>query len=169
MSYRPYEGPATSGPSRDVATTIRETTQDFCTAFNTGNYDHCSGFFAPDGCFMPPNHEGAQGSRAIEKTLQHFADIGYQDLRLETQRVEHSGELAMEVGRYTVSIRLDNGSTVVDRGKYLSSWRRFGAWLILANCWSSDMPALAQSPGLDKQLPEGTNETTVPPHVSRSA
>ena len=170
MSYRPYEGPApTSGSSRDVATTIRETTQDFCTAFNTGNYDQCGGFFSPDGYFMPPNHESAQGNRAIEKTLQHFADLGYQDLRLETLRIEYSGELAMEVGRYTVSIRQSNGSTVVDRGKYLIAWRRFGAWLIVANCWSSDMPAISQNASREKPFPEGEREDTISSNFPRSA
>src|SRR5438270_2938853 len=138
MSYVPYGGTA-SAPAADVVSSIREANQDLCTAFNTGNYDQCAALFAPDGCFMPPNHESAQGRKAIEHILQKFADCGYQDLRLETLRVDNSGDMAIEMGRYTVAIRQSNGTTVVDRGKYLNAWRRIGAWLKVADCWSSDL------------------------------
>jgi hypothetical protein len=46
----------------------------------------------------------------------------------------------METGRYSVAIRQSNGTTVADRGKYLKVWRRLGAWLIMADCWSSNLP-----------------------------
>jgi len=141
-SYRSYGSPVPSGPL-DVESTIRDLTQDFCTAFNTANYDHCAEMFAPDGTLMPPNHDLVQGSKAIERTLQRFADLGYEDLRRETIRVEASGDLAVEIGRYTVSIRQNNGTTVVDRGKYVNSWRRLGAWRIVTDCWSSNLPRTA--------------------------
>jgi uncharacterized protein (TIGR02246 family) len=143
-SYRQYGGPTPKGPLMDVESTIREIDQDFCTAFNTGNYDQCVALYAPDGCFMAPHNELVQGKTAIERVLRKFGDYGYENLRLEPIRVESSGDMAVEVGRYTVSIRQANGTTVVDRGKYLNAWRRFGAWLKLADCWSSDLPPMTQ-------------------------
>ena len=139
-SYRSYGGPTPMGSLIDVESTIREIDQDFCTAFNTGNYDHCAALYAPEGCFMAPHHELVQGKIAIEHALQRFGDLGYENLRLEPIRVDSSGDMAIEIGRYTVSIRQTNGTTVLDRGKYLNAWRRFGAWLKLADCWSSDLP-----------------------------
>lgn len=170
MPYRPYGSPAPqTGPLVDVGSTIRNTVQDFATAFNTGNYDHCAALFAPDGSFMPPHHEMVQGNKAIERTLLEFADRGYQDLRLETLRVDSSGDMAVEIGRYTVSIRQPNGTLVMDRGKYLNAWRRFGVWLKVADCWSSDLPAEVTKETREKQVPDAENRRILSPDVPRSA
>jgi uncharacterized protein (TIGR02246 family) len=124
----------------DVESTIRGLTQDFPTAFNTGNYDQAAVLFASDGLFMAPHREAAQGPKAIEQMLREFGELGYEDLRLETTRVDYSGDMAAEVGRYTVAVRLANGTTIADRGKFLHAWRRVGAWLMIAACWSSNLP-----------------------------
>jgi uncharacterized protein (TIGR02246 family) len=136
-----------SGPSRDAESTIRGLTQDFCTAFNTGNFDHAAALFAPEAVLMPPHREWSQGIRAIERVLQEFGDTGYESLRFDTVRVDASGDMAIESGLYTVAIR--RGSAIVsDRGKYVRAWRRLGAWLIIADCWSSNLP-LADSAQAD--------------------
>ena len=168
MSYRMYGSPASTPGQLDVGTAIRETTQDFCTAFNTGNYDHCASLFTPDGYFMPPNHELVIGTKGIERTLQRFADLGYQDLRLETIRVEHSGDMAVEVGRYSLSIRREDGTSALDRGKYLNAWHRFGAWLLIADCWSSDIPVITEA-SRGRQLPDGEKTEIIGGNVPRSA
>jgi ketosteroid isomerase-like protein len=89
---------------------------------------------------MAPHREAAQGPKAIEQVLREFGELGYEDLRLETTRVDYSGDMAAEVGRYTVAVRLANGTTIADRGKFLHAWRRVGAWLMIAACWSSNLP-----------------------------
>jgi uncharacterized protein (TIGR02246 family) len=124
----------------DVQSIIRNLTQDFVTSFNTGNYDQVAALFAEDGVFMAPHHDPAYGPKAIERLLHRIGDAGYEDLRLETSRVEAYGDLAMEIGRYTVAMRQSDGTIVADRGKYLKAWRRLGAWLIVADCWSSNLP-----------------------------
>ncbi len=127
-------------PLQDVPSTIRELTQDFATAFNTGNYDQAAGMFAADGWLMPPQRQAAQGQKPIELALRSLGEAGYQNMRLETIRVDHSGDMAVEIGRYSVAIRLANGTTVVDRGKFLQAWRRLGAWIMTVDCWNSDLP-----------------------------
>jgi len=141
--YRPYGNSLPSSNSfLDVESSIRGLSQDFCTAFNTGNYDQVTALFAMDGLFMPPRHEAAQGRKAIEQLLREYGESGYQDLRLETIRVDYSGDMAVEVGRYVVAIRQANGTTIADRGRFLHAWRRLGAWLLIADCWSSSLPTL---------------------------
>jgi hypothetical protein len=49
--------------------------------------------------------------------------------------------MVVEVGRYTVAIQQANGTTVADRGKFVQTWRRLGAWLMTVDCWSSELPA----------------------------
>jgi uncharacterized protein (TIGR02246 family) len=119
---------------------IRNLAQDFVTSFNTGNYDQVAALFAQDGAFMAPQHDPAYGPKAVELLLRQIGEAGYEDLRLETLRVESSGDLAMEIGRYTVAIRQPDATILADRGKYVKAWRRLGAWLIVADCWSSNLP-----------------------------
>src|SRR6202163_2193262 len=140
--YRPVSGSAPSVNSwLDVQSAIRGLTQDFATAFNTGNYDQAATLFTSDGYLMPPQHEAAQGPKAIELMLRRIADAGYENLRLETLRVEESGDMAVEIGRYTAAIHQVNRTTVVERGKFVHTWHRLGISRIEANCWNSDLPA----------------------------
>jgi uncharacterized protein (TIGR02246 family) len=139
--YRPYSSSlADSRPFMDVESQIRGLSQDYVTSFNTGNYDQVAGLFAGDGVFMAPRHDAANGQKAVERLLREFGETGYSDLRIETTRVDSSGDMAMEVGRYSVTVRLPNGTLMSERGKYVKVWRRLGAWLILADCWSRNPP-----------------------------
>jgi ketosteroid isomerase-like protein len=144
--YRQYSG-SSADPRLflDVESVIRGLTQDYVTSFNTGNFDQLAALFAPDGVIMAPQQDPAYGARAVERLARQMRDAGYESLRAETLRVEHSGEMAMEIGRYTVAIRQADGTTVLDRGKYVKVWRRLGAWMIVADCWNSNLPALAKA------------------------
>jgi uncharacterized protein (TIGR02246 family) len=138
--YRPYATvAASSGAFVDVELTIRGLTQDMCMAFNTANYDQLASLFAAEGQMMAPHREPAVGTKAIERAMRELGEAGYQDLRLETSRIDYSGDMAIELGRYTIAIRQANGTTVVERGKYVHAWRRLGAWLMIANCWNSNL------------------------------
>jgi uncharacterized protein (TIGR02246 family) len=141
--YRPYPSSlADARPFLDVQSLIRNLAQDFVTSFNTGNYDQVAALFTQDGAFMAPHHDPAYGPKAVERLLRQIGEAGYEDLRLETVRVESSGDLAMEIGRYTVAIRQPDGTILADRGKYVKAWRRLGVWLIVADCWSTNLPTL---------------------------
>jgi uncharacterized protein (TIGR02246 family) len=119
-----------------VASQLRELTQDYATSFNTGNYDQAANCFASDGVLIAPQDEGAHGQKQVERLLRQMGEHGYSDLRMETVRVEHSGDMAMEIGRFSLTMRNADGTLTLERGKYVKVWRRLGAWLIMADCWS---------------------------------
>ena len=111
-----YRPPLTSAnPLLDAESTIRGLTQDLCTAFNTGNYDQAAALFASDGTLMLSHRESSQGTKAIERMLRQYSDSGYQNLRFETTRLENSGDMAVEIGRYSCFFPI---------GKY--NWERDG-------------------------------------------
>ena len=140
--YRPYSSSqADSRPFRDVESQLRDLSQDFAMSFNTGNYDQAAALFAADGVLMAPQREAAYGPKPVERLLRYLGEAGYSDLRLETTRVDHSGDMAMELGRFTVMIRQADGTMMPERGKYVKVWRRLGAWLIIADCWSMTVEA----------------------------
>jgi uncharacterized protein (TIGR02246 family) len=168
--YRPYSSPiGGAASSMDVLSTIRGLTQDFSMNFNTGNYDQVAGLFASDGIFMAPHNESIVGPKPIERKLREFGETGYQDLRLETIRVDSSGDMAMEIGRYSVSVVSENSSTKADRGKYVKVWRRLGAWRIVADCWSSNLPAASAQASEEKSMPPGDKVTVISSEVPKSA
>jgi uncharacterized protein (TIGR02246 family) len=123
--YRSSSGNAPNVNSwLDVQSAVRGLTQDFATAFNTGNYDQAAALFTSDGFLMPPQREAVQRQKPIELMLRKLGEAGHQNLRLETIRVEESGDMAVETGRYTVAVQQENGTTVADRGKFVQVWRR---------------------------------------------
>lgn len=135
--YRPYTGPvADSRPFRDVSSQLRDLTQDLTTAFNTSNHDQAANLFARDGVLMVPQYEAAFGQKTIERLLRQMGEQGHSDLRMETIRVDHSGDMAMEIGHFSRVIREADGTLTPERGKYVRVWRRLGAWLIMGDCWS---------------------------------
>ncbi len=135
--YQPYSsfGADVHSP-RDPESQIRNTSQDFAMAFNTGNFDQAAALFAKDGVLVAPRHETAHGQKQVERLLRQLSDAGYSDLRLETTRVEHSGDMAMEIGQFTVTICKPDGTTIPEHGSYVKVWRRLGAWLIIGDCWT---------------------------------
>jgi uncharacterized protein (TIGR02246 family) len=143
--HQPYSSlgiPARS--SQDVDSQIRDTSQDFAMAFNTGNFDQAAALFAKDGVLITPRHETAYGPKQIEFLLRQLGDAGYGNLRLETTRVDHSGDMAMEIGRFTVVLPGEDGTTTLsEHGSYVKVWRRLGAWLIIGDCWTRTADAVA--------------------------
>jgi ketosteroid isomerase-like protein len=115
---------------------------------------------------MAPNHDSVAGPKAIERKLREFGEAGFQDLRLETSRVDFSGDMAMEVGRYSVSIVRESGGAATDRGKYVKVWRRLGAWRIVADCWSSNL-AVTSRTGEEKTVADKV--TVISSDVPKSA
>lgn len=135
--YRQHSGPqADLRPFRDVETQLRDQTQDFATSFNTGNYDHAARLFASDGVLIAPQYEGAFGQKQVEHLLRQMGETGYGDLRMETMRIDYSGDMAMELGRFTLTMRRADGTITPERGKYLRVWKRLGAWLLVADSWN---------------------------------
>ncbi len=142
--YRPYTSSSPDvRPLYDVESQIRNLTQDFATSFNTGNYDQAAGMFASDGVLMIPHYESAYGQKAVERLLRQVGDKHYSSLRLDTTRVERSGEMAMEIGRFSAVSKGADGTMVPERGKYVRVWRKLGAWLVIADCWSRTLEEAA--------------------------
>jgi len=136
--------PADSRPPRSVESQLRDLTQDLAMAFNTGNFDQAAALFANDGVLMTPGQESAHGRKPIESSLQRLGDAGYSDLRFETTRVENSGEMAMELGRFSMAVHKTDGTVVPERGSYVRVWRRLGAWQVVADSWTRTVQAAGE-------------------------
>jgi ketosteroid isomerase-like protein len=108
------------------------------TAFNAGDVDALVALYTDDARLLPPNAELAQGSAAIALEFGGMIASGV-GIGLDTIDAQIAGDIGYRVGSYTI---IAPDGSVVDRGKYVETWRLTnGEWKISNDVWNSDMPA----------------------------
>jgi uncharacterized protein (TIGR02246 family) len=125
----------------DVEAMIRATGEDWAKHWNARDLEKLVAAYAEDAVYLPPHHPAVHGRGAIREYLKIPLSHGVTNLRFDVTYIKYAGELAYDVGRYTMTVPHDGGSRN-DEGKYLTVWRREpdGEWKIVADTWSSDLP-----------------------------
>ena len=134
--------PAAPAPGESIETTLRKLLARFTSAVNNRDVEAMVSLYAPDAAVLPPNNSVAIGTKAIRDLFKAMLDAGFSDLTAEATRIEQSGDLAVEVGRYTLQAPQKEGGKKEDRGKYVGTWRRQpnGEYRMIADIWNSDLP-----------------------------
>jgi uncharacterized protein (TIGR02246 family) len=129
-------------PMDEVEALIRRIGEQWARHWNAKELDKLIESYAPDAVYMPPHHAAVHGKQAIHEYLQGPMKHGVTDLVYEVTFIRHSGDLAYDVGRYSMSVPQRDGARKKDQGKYLTVWKRQsgGEWKIVADAWSSDVP-----------------------------
>ncbi len=129
-------------PSDEVEALIRRIGEKWAEHWNARDLDKLIDCYAPDAVYMPPHHAAVHGKQAIHEYLQGPLKHGVTGLTYDVTYIRHSGDLAYDVGRYTMMVPHKDGSARQDKGKYLTVWKRQpgGGWKIVADTWSSDLP-----------------------------
>ncbi len=127
-------------PTDSVEEMIRKTGDTWARNWNARDVEKLVAAYAEDAVYLPPHHAAVHGREAIREYLKSPLAHGVTDLHFDVTYIKHLGDLAYDVGRYTMSVPHD-GSKRQDQGKYLTVWRREkGEWKIVADSWSSDLP-----------------------------
>ena len=126
----------------DLQSEFQRLAQEFALAFNRGDIEKIGSFYTPDAIVLPPHHEIVQGAVNMPGLMREYQQRGASDLKLEVTRVEQFLDTALEVGRYSMLIRQPDGTSIVDRGKFMALRRRLpnNQWRIYADAWNSDLP-----------------------------
>lgn len=109
-------------------------------AYNSGDAAALAALYTEDAMLLPPDVVRMDGRQAVQNFLQGAMDSGpLEDLRLETLEVEDSGDLASEVGKFTV---LGRDGAPAGTGKYIVVWKKGsdGTWRLHRHIWNSDPP-----------------------------
>ena len=132
----PNASPVTGG-TREA---IGAANANFMAAFRAADAGAVADCYASDAQLLPANSEPVAGRDAIESFWRAVMNMGIASAKLETVELESQGELAVEVGRYTLA-GADGGS--LDNGKYVVVWHReAGTWKLHRDIWTTSRPAV---------------------------
>jgi ketosteroid isomerase-like protein len=107
----------------------------FVAAFLRGDAHAISLLYAEDAQVIAPGAPAAKGRAAIAAAWQKTIDSGIRDLKLETDDVASSGDLAGETGH----VRLVAKDGSVSQARYVVVWKRVaGEWKLFRDIWNSD-------------------------------
>jgi uncharacterized protein (TIGR02246 family) len=107
-------------------------------ALNAGDVDGIVALYTEDCRLLPPNSELLSGREAVRQEFGGMIAAGLGG-ELETIEAVTAADIGYRVGTYTLT---SADGAVVDRGKFMESWRNVdGAWKMANDIWNSDMPA----------------------------
>lgn len=116
--------------------------QNFMNAFQRGDAAGVAACYTSDARLLPPNGPPLNGTAAIAAFWQGAMELGIKAAKLETVELETRGDLAVEVGQYTLTIQPAPDTTVTDVGKYVVVWKNDGGrWKLHIDIWNTNAPA----------------------------
>ena len=120
---------------------VRRLTQEWVLACNTRQLDELIELYAADAMVLRSNLPPIRGAMAVREFFFASLEAGLGEVALDPVRVEVSGDLAHEVGRYSALVPGTAGKRREERGKYLWIFAKqaSGDWKLLSECWSSDL------------------------------
>jgi uncharacterized protein (TIGR02246 family) len=135
-------GLATPLAAEDVRAAIEQTNARFAEAFKAGDAAAIAGLYTGDAKTLPPDATEVAGRDAIQNLWQSWIDAGIKDLSLEAIEVEADGDLAYEIGKFSMQAPAENDAMATATGNYLVVWKRAsgGDWQLHVDTWN-DAPA----------------------------
>jgi uncharacterized protein (TIGR02246 family) len=122
--------------------------------YASGDVDALASIFAQDAWQLPPNNPPLVGREAIRSFWRQAVQWGKWEFALETQKLDVSGPMAVERGKYVLRFTAGPGAppgmvSIEDRGNYVVHWRRErdGQWRVVADAPVSEVPLRPPAPG----------------------
>lgn len=139
LSQSGYSSLGTASSGKGIGEQIKRLRELWADAFNARDLETSLFFYADDAVVLPPNGIAVRGAEAIRDLLKSMFDAGHSEGKFEQSQIEYSGNMAVEVGAYTVQTHGDDG-TRQDTGRYMATWRRQenGEFRITVNVWSTN-------------------------------
>ena len=123
----------------DVQGAIAAGNRRFVEAFKRGDAAGVAALYTRDAQLLPPNSDFVSGGDRIRAFWQGAMQMGIRQAQLQTVSLETQGDLAIELGRYTLLLE---GGQVADSGKYLVVWKaEGGSWKLHRDVWNTNRPA----------------------------
>jgi ketosteroid isomerase-like protein len=110
--------------------------------FNRGDGAGVGQYYASDAVLMPPNSAAVHGRANIGNTWAGFSRMGGTNMKLSTTELVAHGDMAHEMGTYSLDIKPAKGATIHDHGKFIVIWKRDpkAGWQLYRDIWNTDIP-----------------------------
>jgi uncharacterized protein (TIGR02246 family) len=120
---------------------VRRLTQEWVLACNTRQLEELIELYSADALVLRSNLPPIRGAMAVREFFHASLEAGLGEVAVDPMRVEVSGDLAHEVGRYSALVPGTAGKRREERGKYLWVFAKqsSGDWKLVSECWSSDL------------------------------
>ena len=123
--------------SSQISEGISKTNEAFMSAVANGDAAKVAAQYTDDALLMAPNADLVTGKQEIQNMMQGFVDAGINGINLESTEIEGIGNMAFEVGKYTLSV----DEQVIDNGKYIVIWKKVGEdWKLHRDIFNSNVP-----------------------------
>jgi uncharacterized protein (TIGR02246 family) len=126
----------------DVRQAIEQVNSQVMAAFNAGDAAAIASLYSDTAKMLPPDATEIAGREAIQELWQSWLDDGLKDLTLEAIEVEASGDLAYEIGSFSMQAPAENNTMMMATGNYVVVWKRGadGNWRLHVDTWN-DAPS----------------------------
>jgi len=119
----------------DAVEGIKDGNNRLSAAFARHDAPAAADVYSGDARLFPPGKDSIIGRKAIEEFWKGTFDGGYVALKLETTEVRSSGDLAFEVGKFTLT---NKDSTLSQSGEYCVVWTRVNnKWKLHRDIWNT--------------------------------
>ena len=141
----PFLVSCTTAPPPDTTAedsqAINAVRKQFTDAFNQGDAAAVAALYTEEANLLPPNSPMIVDRKGIQAFWQNGIDAGGRDLQLTVIELSVNGDMAYEVGKYTLTIQPEEGEAISDNGKYLVIWKREnGSWKVDVAIFNSSLP-----------------------------
>jgi uncharacterized protein (TIGR02246 family) len=136
-------GPPSPNPYEEVEVVIYNLSEEWVRLWNAGELDKVVDLYTTDALYLPAHHEPIHGRKQIREFLKGPMQQGATDFSLDIKFIQRAGDLAYDVGHYSIKLPQPDGSKMQDQGRYLVIWQHqpAGEWRMLVfAAWSSEQP-----------------------------
>ncbi len=121
---------------------VQDTNREWMEAVKRGDPGSVAALYTEDATLLAPNTEPIRGRQGIEAFFKAGMQMGMSEATLETVDVTYLGDVAYEVGAYTMKIEPEGGQATADKGKYVVVWKRDGdgPWKLAVDMWNTNTP-----------------------------
>jgi len=117
--------------------------RDFAKALIAKDAAAAARVYDVNASLLPPNEPIITGRSNIQAYWQGLIDAGLEDAQVKTIDASSDGDLGYEIGTFMLKIQLEDGTIIIDEGKYTEILQRNedGYWISLYGMWSSNEAA----------------------------
>jgi len=129
---------------------FNETNKKFSKMMVDNDLEGMLSYYAENPISMPSYQPMLRSLDAMREShkQQHQMGMKVTAFELTATDVIVEGNIAIEIGTYTISMGMPEMGTMDDYGKYMNVWEKQGGdWKIRADIWNTDMNPMMQMKG----------------------